>query len=84
MKTIVSLVLASMFVVSAASAAKKAPKPVTCLNWKEVSVKLEGDLVPAPVAICVDSDKPVVLRTYSVVEILDEGGVKIQALIGWR
>lgn len=81
MKLTIAMILAGLFTVSAAHA-KKSPKPVTCLAWKETKLVIEG--FETPVAICTDRASPVILTTYRVVEILDEGGVKMPAVVGWK
>lgn len=82
-----SIVLVGLvtLLVSLASIAQARPKvPTVCATWTESKLKLEGDNAPEPVAICTDRAKPVVLRTFKVVEVLDEGGVAIKVVIGWK
>ena len=62
----------------------KVKKPVVCINFKEMSVQLAGDDKAAPVAMCLDGSKPVVLTTYTKITMLDEGGVKVPAIVGYR
>jgi hypothetical protein len=80
--TLVSLVLASLFVVSLASAKPKAKKPVTCLQFKEDTLVIDGE--NAKVAICSDGAKPVILTTYTVTTIKNDEGTSVRAAVGYR
>ncbi len=83
MNKLISLVGFVTVVVSLSTIAEaKAKKPVVCLAWTEMTMVVDGD--KQPVAVCQDGKKPVILTTFIKTTILDEGGVKVPAVIGYR
>ncbi len=81
-KLITSVIVAGLVTLTAFGAEAKERKPVLCMNFTET--KLPVDEVLTPVAICTDGKRPVVLLTFTKVTILDEGGVKVPAVVGYR
>lgn len=76
-----ALVLAGLFTVSMANA-KGSKRPTVCMSFVETTMVVDGD--SQKVALCQDGKKPVVLIEYTIVTILDEGGVKVPAAVGWK
>lgn len=81
----IGLIALGLTIASAAVAAPKAPpKPTLCYEFREIR---DGRV---PVALCLDTEKPVVLRRWTIVEIprsIDddpEGRYTRRAIVGWR
>ncbi len=82
-KLITSIVLAVVTLTgaSAAMAETKPAKPKTCAQFSEATTSTGKIGICAPTKA---GGKPTYLRSYTIVEIKDDSGVKTRVMIGFR
>ena len=67
--------LATGIVARYADAADKPSKPVVCLDY---------DVVRSDLAVCNDSKKPFIMRSFDEMTSVRPDGSKVAVLVGWR